>query len=358
MFEKLKQAWKRDPLAVLGVGSAVVAFLLWAMPSPSFGISFSQYRCDNGMSGGSAYSLVVVQVISGCLDDRYDRVIGAEGWFTLERLPAIVSSLALGAFLFYVSVRRRGRAKQVMNSHAPQTLAVAIVSATVSALVVTGAGLMLVNQVPRKSVFQTIYREPTPTPQPFLTPSPSPSPTPTPKPTKAPLRRLSERESAVVKMIIEDFTSQFEDTLKAEQKYIAANLADWPFQLPVVKSSYTETKFIFTFTLTRWVSINPYTPFDYVPFRFTSKCVYPRLSLPYPNDSVDVWSNFSSKLFPISNEVTYDEFDGSKTSLYPGEPTRWMTTYKYKSDGVTTWYFGSPTVPATTSMWTFVKGCA
>lgn len=33
MFESLKQVWKRDPLAVLGVGSAVVAFLLWAVPA-------------------------------------------------------------------------------------------------------------------------------------------------------------------------------------------------------------------------------------------------------------------------------------------------------------------------------------
>jgi hypothetical protein len=32
MVVKLKQAWKRDPLAVLGVGSAVVAFLMWALP--------------------------------------------------------------------------------------------------------------------------------------------------------------------------------------------------------------------------------------------------------------------------------------------------------------------------------------
>jgi hypothetical protein len=33
MSEKLKQAWERDRLAVFGVGSAVVAFLLWAWPS-------------------------------------------------------------------------------------------------------------------------------------------------------------------------------------------------------------------------------------------------------------------------------------------------------------------------------------
>lgn len=34
MSSFLAQAWARDRLAVAGVGSAVVAFLLWAWPSP------------------------------------------------------------------------------------------------------------------------------------------------------------------------------------------------------------------------------------------------------------------------------------------------------------------------------------
>jgi hypothetical protein len=197
MVKKLKQAWKRDPIAVLGVCAAALAFLLWAMPSPSFGISLSQYRCENGASGGSAYSLIAVQVISGCLDNRYDQIIGAEGWFTLERLPAIVSFLALGALLFYVSVRRRGRAKRIARSRAPRNLAVAIVSAAVSALVVTGAGLLLVNQVPSKTVFQTIYRDPTPTPSlQFFSPNTPPptmstSPSPEPKPANTPSPRAT-----------------------------------------------------------------------------------------------------------------------------------------------------------------------
>jgi hypothetical protein len=32
----LKQAWGRDRLGVLGVGSAVIAFVLWAFPYGSF----------------------------------------------------------------------------------------------------------------------------------------------------------------------------------------------------------------------------------------------------------------------------------------------------------------------------------
>jgi hypothetical protein len=31
-MDEHKPVWERDPLAVLGVGSAVVAFLLWAWP--------------------------------------------------------------------------------------------------------------------------------------------------------------------------------------------------------------------------------------------------------------------------------------------------------------------------------------
>ena len=40
MLNQLKQAWKRDRLGVLGVGSAISALLLWALPincDPYFG---------------------------------------------------------------------------------------------------------------------------------------------------------------------------------------------------------------------------------------------------------------------------------------------------------------------------------
>ncbi len=37
-MKRFKQAWKRDPLGVLGVGSAVLAFALWAFP---------KWECDS-----------------------------------------------------------------------------------------------------------------------------------------------------------------------------------------------------------------------------------------------------------------------------------------------------------------------
>jgi hypothetical protein len=320
MFGKLKHAWKRDPLAALGVGSAAVAFLLWAMPSPSFGINLSQYRCDNGMSGGSAYSLVVVQVISGCLDNRYDRVIGAEGWFTLERLPAIVISLALGAFLFFVSVRRRGRVKQKTKGRTPQTLAVAIVSAAISALVVTGAGLLLVNQVPRKSVFQTIYRDPTPTPQPFLTPSPSPSPTPTPKPTKAPLQKLSDLEKGTL--------NEIKDTIIWDLN--RRNNTAWNYtEHYEIKASYTNTQFVYTIALEKWARLEGV----WVSFKFKSRCVYPRMEGPYMavDDTGFVLDSKAFSNLLIINVVEWDEFDSSFSNRYPHEPEKWMAKRSYKS---------------------------
>lgn len=70
-MDKNKPVWERDPLAVLGVGAAVVAFLVWAWPE------FPQ----------PAFS-------------RYHFV-----WFESERLPAILAFLALSHFLLLL--RRR-----------------------------------------------------------------------------------------------------------------------------------------------------------------------------------------------------------------------------------------------------------
>jgi hypothetical protein len=39
MLKRLKQAWKRDRLGVLGVGSAVLAFFVWAAPVPGRGVA-------------------------------------------------------------------------------------------------------------------------------------------------------------------------------------------------------------------------------------------------------------------------------------------------------------------------------
>lgn len=69
MVEKLAQAWKRDPLAVVGVGSAALAFLLWAWPAQATG------RC--------------------CRTEL----------FTESRLPSVASFLALSFILLLL--RRR-----------------------------------------------------------------------------------------------------------------------------------------------------------------------------------------------------------------------------------------------------------
>lgn len=318
MLDKLKQAWKRERLAVLGVGAAALAFLLWATPSPSFGISLSQYSCENGASGGSAYSLIVVQVISGCLDNRYDKVIGAEGWFTLERLPAIVSSLALGALLLYVSVRRRGRAKLIARSRAPQTLAVAIVSAAVSALFVAGAGLLLVNQVPSKTVFQTIYRDRTPTPQPFFTPSPSPlptpTPTPTPKPTKAPT--LSKIEQGA----IADLLVRGRAYLEFFERWAWENPGyHWPYQIDALKSGFTESTIYITFSLTKRIPIVVSNANGYGLFKLKATCFFKRdpLVAGFGSDSWYAW------------KVAYDQYNGL-AARYPFNPEKWIKTQTVK----------------------------
>ena len=68
LFKKLKQAWARDRLAVAGVGSAVVAFLLWAWPY-EFGLFYGYL------------------------------------FFSTERLPAVAAFLALSFILLLL--RRR-----------------------------------------------------------------------------------------------------------------------------------------------------------------------------------------------------------------------------------------------------------
>ena len=318
MVKRLKQASWRDPIAVLGVSAAVLAFLLWATPSPSFGISLSQYSCENGASGGSAYSLIVVQVISGCLDNRYDRIIGAEGWFTLERLPVIVSSLALGALLLYVSVRRRGRTKRIVRRRAPQTLAVAIVSAVVSALVVTGTGLLLLNQVPGKTVFQIPYRDPKPAPslQFFSTPSPSPSPSPspTPKPTKAPATRLSKTEQGA----ITDLLVRGRSYLEYFERRSWENPEYWPYQIDALKSGFTQSTIYITFSLTRRIPILSIEN-GYGLFKLKATCFFKRdpSIVGFGSSSWYAWA------------VTYDQYNGLAES-YPFTPDKWIKTETVK----------------------------
>jgi hypothetical protein len=70
--------WNRDPLAVLGIGSAVVAFLLWAVPARA---------C---VWGGS---------------QNYPLPFCGQEFFTLDRLPFAAAFLALSFILLLL--RRR-----------------------------------------------------------------------------------------------------------------------------------------------------------------------------------------------------------------------------------------------------------
>ena len=90
-MKRLKQAWKRDRLGVLGVGAAVGAFVLWAFPKKSL--------CE-GMSCREVDFWVIGQPnLLGELprDSWY--------WFTDVRLPAIAAVLALSFVLLLL--RRR-----------------------------------------------------------------------------------------------------------------------------------------------------------------------------------------------------------------------------------------------------------
>ena len=70
-------AVNRDPLAAFGVGSAVIAFLVWAAPAPVFCV------------GTSVYS----------------RFQCGQEYFSLDRLPAVAAFLALSLILLLL--RRR-----------------------------------------------------------------------------------------------------------------------------------------------------------------------------------------------------------------------------------------------------------
>lgn len=74
LFGKFKQAWKHDPLAVLGLSAAASAFMLWAIPGAD---------CCQGSDYTSCSS----------------------AWFSPERLPAVAGFLAVTLVLLLL--RRR-----------------------------------------------------------------------------------------------------------------------------------------------------------------------------------------------------------------------------------------------------------
>jgi hypothetical protein len=104
MLKRFKQAWKRDRLGVLGVGSAIVSMLLWVTPINLKGIGTETFSCSYGIQGsGTATDLFVVTIYDRC--SPIERVNGislswAENWFQFDRLPAMLFFLALAGILF------------------------------------------------------------------------------------------------------------------------------------------------------------------------------------------------------------------------------------------------------------------
>lgn len=107
MLKRLNQAWKRDRLGVLGVGSALVAAAVWGFPV--------RYLCDIGLSWSQSFGCVQWPYFEkmlwfagfwwseNILDVRYVKY--EISWFTTERLPAIAAFLVLAVILLLL--RRR-----------------------------------------------------------------------------------------------------------------------------------------------------------------------------------------------------------------------------------------------------------
>ena len=114
MLKRLKQAWKRDRLGVLGIGSAIVAFALWALP-----VKFecwTTYDADPGFVYRSACSAWASEEAHWLSDGShlseyfdpdwwFDNYLGYVGWFTTERLAAVGFLFALAVILLLL--RRR-----------------------------------------------------------------------------------------------------------------------------------------------------------------------------------------------------------------------------------------------------------
>jgi hypothetical protein len=106
MLKRLKQAWKRDRLGVLGVVSAVIALAVWGFPvryvcyiglswTKSFGCEQWPYFEKNLWFAGRWWTENILDI-----NMKYE-----VRWFTTERLPAIGAFLALAVILLLL--RRR-----------------------------------------------------------------------------------------------------------------------------------------------------------------------------------------------------------------------------------------------------------
>ena len=100
-MKRLKQAWTRHRLGVLGVGSALVAFVLWAVPLSlaGVGLQLSTVACVGGYEQVGSLSLVLVRIYFGCGPSEF--AWASYGWFQTDRIPAALCFLAIAAYLFW-----------------------------------------------------------------------------------------------------------------------------------------------------------------------------------------------------------------------------------------------------------------
>ena len=94
MFEKLKQAYKRDRLGVVGVGSATVAAALWVLP----------FDCASAQQ-------VVVSGAEGChlWGDWFQIASALDGNLYAEAIPAGILGIVAVVALLYRAGAPRGR---------------------------------------------------------------------------------------------------------------------------------------------------------------------------------------------------------------------------------------------------------
>lgn len=105
------KAWQHDRIGVLGIGSAVVAMLLWAWPAYFYVGSASCYTYPSTpqMLGFTQCRLLDGKQVNSptvWLDGYFsDSVLHFDGWFSAYRVPAIAAILALAVILLLL--RRR-----------------------------------------------------------------------------------------------------------------------------------------------------------------------------------------------------------------------------------------------------------